>query len=526
MTSVVQENSSLLIQITELKSQFDRQAITSDEVLTQVNATILKIQSFASFHPQAARECYAELLSLNSSKIRLLSFCSSFPQLFPILIIYHKAKLQQGLEEEANDRMNQILNHLDSLPESHLAIAREAYSYMLSFGSERIEQIAIEKLSKLIDVSTYSYDEKQLQFLEFLDLEKQIGSAIESYSQSDRNLPISLLSLYEDLIEHLWLFRCIMFRHPQAVAISDAIPTIFARAKSWIDPLSEAISQNKKVVSCLSRITKNLHRLEHINEEEAMPLLQAINQVIGAQKNNNRQDEGRAIGNLGMVYQQLGDFNRSIKFFQSSLTIAQEVQDELVLHQGNISLGDSYKAISEHDKALEQYNFALEEAQKKDDRKMMGVIYGKRALVFQSLKRDDEVFASYNQVLEISREINDLHMEAMTHGNLGVFYQSLEKYDEAMESNNRLLALAITLRSRSIEAKAYEGLASLYSVQKQYQEAIAQYEKVKEIAIETGDDVPTPFRFPISLSISIAILRFSIALSSIRSDMNVLPRLP
>ncbi|PZS01271.1 MAG: hypothetical protein DLM69_05140, partial [Candidatus Chloroheliales bacterium] len=77
------------------------------------------------------------------------------------------------------------------------------------------------------------------------------------------------------------------------------------------------------------------------------------------------EDGSRAavIGNLGAVYDDLGEYDKAIEYSTRSLELAQQLGDRLVQAQSLISLGNVYFGLGEYDKAIEYFTHSLELAQ-------------------------------------------------------------------------------------------------------------------------------------------------------------------
>ncbi len=121
-----------------------------------------------------------------------------------------------------------------------------------------------------------------------------------------------------------------------------------------------------------------------------------------ARKQDNKYREGVMLGNLGIAYENLGDYTKAIERYQQELQIAREIGDRR--GEGNAlgNLGLAYENLGDYTKAIEHYQ----------------------------------------QALQIDREIGDRRGEGDALGNLGNAYDNLGDYTKAIEYHQQRLQIA------------------------------------------------------------------------------------
>jgi CHAT domain-containing protein len=153
--------------------------------------------------------------------------------------------------------------------------------------------------------------------------------------------------------------------------------------------------------------------------------------------------EGRALGNLGIVYYRLGNYLRAIECQQKHLVIAKTILDcprEEMSPLGNLAI--IYKGIGNYSKALELYT----------------------------------------KVLYISQKIKDHQAEAKTLGNIGNIYYEFPEYTTAIEYHERDLAFMKKLKNFEGQGEALANLGLAYEAIGEYSTAIKHYQKSLSIA--------------------------------------------
>jgi CHAT domain-containing protein/Tfp pilus assembly protein PilF len=201
----------------------------------------------------------------------------------------------------------------------------------------------------------------------------------------------------------------------------------------------------------------------------------------------NRQGEANSLGSLGTAYYSLGQYQKAIDFHQQSLEIKREIGDR----QGEAislgSLGTAYYSLGQYQKAIDFHQQSLEMAREIGDRQGEAISLSNLGLVYKSLGQYQKAIDFHQQSLEMAREIGYRQGEAASLGNLGVAYQSLGQYHWAIEFHKQDLEISREIGDRQGEANSLNDLGNAYNSLGQYQKAIDFYQQELEIVREIGD---------------------------------------
>ncbi|MGC9505226.1 tetratricopeptide repeat protein [Baaleninema sp.] len=160
---------------------------------------------------------------------------------------------------------------------------------------------------------------------------------------------------------------------------------------------------------------------------------------------------GAALTSLGIAYDSLGQYPRSIEFHQQQLDISREIGDR----QGEaISLGG------------------------------LGIAY-------DSLGQFQRSIEFHQQQLDISREIGDRRGEAISLNNLGETYQHLENYQQAIQCYQKALAIKKDLGNPQSQAMSWANLGEALSKIDRVDDALGAYRNARELyqSMELQTDV-------------------------------------
>ena len=93
---------------------------------------------------------------------------------------------------------------------------------------------------------------------------------------------------------------------------------------------------------------------------------------LEAKQNNNKFEEGRAYGNLGIAYHSLGDFQRATEYHEKRLSIAKDVGDRAGEGRAYGNLGNTYRSLGDFQRAIEYHEKHLSIAKDVGDRVATG----------------------------------------------------------------------------------------------------------------------------------------------------------
>ncbi len=210
-------------------------------------------------------------------------------------------------------------------------------------------------------------------------------------------------------------------------------------------------------------------------------------QLDAARHLQRREDEGNALGNLGLAYAALGETRKAIEFHQQDLDIRREIGDRRGEGADLGNLGNAYAALGETRKAIEFHQQALVISRKIGDRRGEGADLGNLGLTYAALGETRKAIEFYQQALVIDREIGDRRGEGQALGNLGVAYKDLGETRKAIEFYQQRLDIAREIGDRRGEGNALGNLGVAYDDLGETRKAIEFHQQALDIDREIGD---------------------------------------
>ena len=206
-----------------------------------------------------------------------------------------------------------------------------------------------------------------------------------------------------------------------------------------------------------------------------------------AREIGDRGGEERALRNLGVAYYRLGGYRQAINFYEQHLTIVREIGDRG--GEGNAlgGLGLAYEGLGDYHRAIDFHEQSLAIARELDDRGGEGNALGNLGITYFSLGDYHRAIDFHERSLAIARELGDRGSEGNALGNLGIAYESLGDYRQAIDFHERSLAIAREIDDRGGEGRALGHLGLAYESLGDYRQAIDFHEQRLAIAREMGD---------------------------------------
>ncbi len=173
----------------------------------------------------------------------------------------------------------------------------------------------------------------------------------------------------------------------------------------------------------------------------------------------NREYEGTAINNLGNGYKNLGDNEQAAFYFNQALAIAREVGDKQGVATTLNNLGLVYNAYGDYPKAEELLRQSLALRRELKETKGEGNTLSNLGSVFLRSGDSAKSIDFFQQALTVRRTIGDQAGEAITLRNLGKTFWDAGDKSKAFEHFQQANALARQLGDRTVEADSFYWLA-------------------------------------------------------------------
>jgi len=197
--------------------------------------------------------------------------------------------------------------------------------------------------------------------------------------------------------------------------------------------------------------------------------------------------EGALAKDLGLSYQDQGDWERAIAYYEHSLALKEKVGDEYGMAPTFHDLGLVYQYKGDLDKAIEYHERSLAIVEKIGDEDGMSRILNSLGDVYQARGDWEQAIAYYEHSLAIREKVGDEHGMATTFNSLGSVYRARGEWEQAIAYYERSLAIWEKVGGEQGMAATFNNLGRVYQAKGDWEQAIACYERSLAIREEMGD---------------------------------------
>jgi tetratricopeptide (TPR) repeat protein len=206
-----------------------------------------------------------------------------------------------------------------------------------------------------------------------------------------------------------------------------------------------------------------------------------------AQKFGNKKYISRFIGNIGIVFRNLGEYDKALSHYQQALAIKREIGDRRGESNNLTNMGIVFSNLGQYDKALSHCQQAIAIKREIGDRRGEGKNLDSMGTVFRSLGQNYKALSHYQQALAIQREIGYRRGEGGTLTNMGVVYLDLAQSDKALAHFRQSLAIDRKTGDRQGEGVNLTNMGMVFKNLGQYNKALSNYQQALAIQREIGD---------------------------------------
>ncbi|MCR9182062.1 MAG: sensor histidine kinase [Flavobacteriaceae bacterium] len=194
--------------------------------------------------------------------------------------------------------------------------------------------------------------------------------------------------------------------------------------------------------------------------------------------------EQMSLNNLGMYNWNNGNFQEALDYFYQALEMnathsPQNIQGESV-YLNNIGL--IYQELKQYEKALEIHQKALKIREEINLESEQAISLANMGVCFKSLSRFKESIQSYERAIALAKSANSMRHYYSFHNNLANVYQEMENYEQAISNYKIALERPASLGANpKSDLSIYSNLTAAYTQLNQPQLALSYAEKGFEI---------------------------------------------
>ena len=195
---------------------------------------------------------------------------------------------------------------------------------------------------------------------------------------------------------------------------------------------------------------------------------------------------GTVLTNIGSVSRNIGQYQKALEYHKQALFIYRDIDDKQGIGRNLSNIGNVYHDLGQYQKALEYYNQALAIIKKTDNIRSVGAVLTSIGVVYHDLGQYQKALEYQEKALIIYREIIDKYRIGYNYTNIGNVYHDLGQYQKALEYQEKALVIFREISDKPREAAVLTNLGNVYRNLGQYHKLLRHYEQALEIYRQIG----------------------------------------
>ena len=245
-----------------------------------------------------------------------------------------------------------------------------------------------------------------------------------------------------------------------------------------IDSLITLIPKTKDT-NKIDLLNNIVNEIMYSNPNEAIKY--ANQSFILADSLNNKLRISVCSSNLGLMYNEQGDFINARKYFNISLKNAKILKDSINIAKIYGNIGNSHMYENDYEKALESYLKSLKIFEQLNNDNGKSLIYGTLGNLYLKIEDYDNAIENYKKARDLFIKLGNKGGLATVYMNIGIIYRKDEKrYDEAISLFNKALEIYKIFDYKRGIAQCHANIGEIFIAKKEYKKAIEEF----NIAIE------------------------------------------
>ena len=216
---------------------------------------------------------------------------------------------------------------------------------------------------------------------------------------------------------------------------------------------------------------------------------EAIHFFLLATKNIKKSNSllPRIYGKIGNVYEDLSNYDKSLKYYQLSYDAFLQQNDSIGIASALNQTGNIYYRWGNLNESLTYYETALNIQKNKNDRKGMSSTLNNIGNIYYSWQNFDKALQKYFEVLKIKKQLKDSTELTNNLINIGSTYLGLKDFDKAEKYYREALALTQKENDKNMMANCLLNMGVLSFEQGKYSKALLFYQQAYDLLFKLNN---------------------------------------
>ncbi len=196
----------------------------------------------------------------------------------------------------------------------------------------------------------------------------------------------------------------------------------------------------------------------------------------------NKMGMSYSLGCIGNVYYDLGDFTKSLEYFEKSASTDREREDLNGVAANLNNIGNVYSDKGEYQKAIDMYSEAGEIRRELKDSVGMAIAYNNIGMIYAEQSDFPRAMAQFKLALSICNCPENKSRTASFISNIALVYTSQDKFDKAIEYFRKALELYRQQEDHAQVAASLIQIGGIHEQQSDFEKALDFYRQALSIS--------------------------------------------
>lgn len=266
----------------------------------------------------------------------------------------------------------------------------------------------------------------------------------------------------------------------------------FLASTIWIGQLT---AQNDSIIQRINSRPDDLEKIEDYNHLFSQlvyhypdsALVVAEQQRALSIKLDSKNGLGRALNQIGLVYDLGGEFAQANEYYNHALKVFVDSKDSAGIGQSYLNLGIINYLVSDYEEANKYYHEAMAIGEAILDTNLISNTCNNVGLIMKDLGKNRAALKYFYRSLDIDLARDNKEGAGTSYNNIGIAYKLLFKYDSALIFFDKALLIRTELDDQDGVAKAKGNIGRVYDATEDLTKAILYMREALEIEIKIGD---------------------------------------
>jgi CHAT domain-containing protein/Tfp pilus assembly protein PilF len=273
----------------------------------------------------------------------------------------------------------------------------------------------------------------------------------------------------------------IIFLNPSQSLFPFQNPSFHIRKSDFKDKYSQYFKQGKKF------------KLQGDYEKSIQSFIKAFSL---AQKNNDIENEIESLIQLGVLYWNTGQLDKSFDHYQEALSLAEkagiqekkgEIRNFLQIYELYMT-GKDYRLSGECQKSIENFEMAIELSREIDSAEHEVKCLRQLSVTYAEINDIYKLFSTSKKALKIARKLKHKKAEGRCLFIIGYYYEAIDNYSQALLHYEEALRISRIFKEYFDESTCLTNISQIYIHLGNYDKALEYLDEVLMIDRQLEED--------------------------------------